>query len=131
MDIFVKAISCGLVAVLLSVFLPGERKELSLMLGIAACCIVGLSAVSYLQPVIELLQRLEGIGNLNTQMISILFKVVGISVVTEIAVLVCKDVGNGALGKILHLLGTSAILWITIPLFEDFIVLIEDILGRI
>lgn len=131
MDIFVKAISCGMVAVLLSVLLPGERKELFLMLGVAACCVVGLSAVSYLQPVIELLQRLERIGNLNTQMISILFKVVGISVVTEIAVLVCKDVGNGALGRILHLLGTSAILWITIPLFEEFIALIEDILGRI
>lgn len=131
MDLLIKTIACALVAVMLSILLPHDRKEISMLLGIAACSIVGIGAVTYLQPAMELLHRLEQIGNLDSHMIGILFKVVGIGVVTEIAVLVCKDLGNDAVGKMLQILGSSAILWITIPLFEEFVALIEDVLERI
>ena len=131
MDILIKAIACALMAAVLSIMLPGNRKEHTLLLGIAASCMVGMTALVYLQPVIDLLKRFQQLGDLNVQMIGILFKVVGIGLVTEMAALVCKDAGNDSLGKMIHILGTVAILWITIPLFEEFIALIEDVLKRI
>ena len=126
-----KAVACTLIAVVLCNAIPSERKELAVLLSVAACCLVGISAFVYLQPVISFFQRLQQIGKLNNQMVEILLKAVGIGIVTEIASLICKDVGNGALGKAVQLLSTAAILWLTIPLFEELLVLIEEVLVEI
>lgn len=126
-----KAVASALIAVVLCNTIPSERKELTVLLSVAVCCLVGIAAFTYLQPVIAFLKRLQLIGNLNNQMVAILLKVVGIGIVTEIASLICKDVGNGALGKGVQLLSTAAILWSTIPLFEELLALIEEVLTQI
>lgn len=131
MDVLIKAVICGFIAVILSNMMPADRKEYSLLVGVAACCIIGISAVSYMQPVLDLMNRLTALGNLNTQMITIMVKVVGVGVLLEISTLVCEELGNGALGKMIHLLGVAAIFWMTIPLFDEFTELIESVLERI
>ena len=126
-----KAVACGLIAAILSNMMPADRKEYSLLVGFAACCAVGIGAASYLQPVLELMNRLTVLGNLNTQILTIMLKVVGVGVLLEFSTLVCNELGNGALGKMIHLMGISVILWLTIPLFDEFTELIENVLGRI
>jgi hypothetical protein len=63
-------------------------------------------------------------------MIEILWKTVGVGVLTEIAGLICKDFGNGTMDKMIQLVGSAAILWLTIPLFQKFMDLIENVLER-
>ena len=119
-----------MIAVILILTLGSHGKEMGSLLGLFVCCMVIILALSYLQPVLDLVNQLQSIGNLDHSMIETLLKVVGIGIVSEIAALICADAGNGALGKTLQLLSTAVILWLSIPLFEELTALLQNILGE-
>ena len=131
MDIFLKAAAGILIAVVLGLALAKQGKDISILLVIAVCCMVLIAAVSYLQPVIEFFDKLEDLGNLNSGMLSILLKAVGIGLLTEITALICTDAGNAAMGKALQILSAAVILCISVPMFTELIELVENILGAL
>lgn len=130
MTTFLQACGGVLIAVILILTLGGHGKEMGSLLGLFVCCMVILLALRYLQPVLDLIRQLQGIGDLDYTMIGILLKVVGIGLISEIAALICADAGNAALGKTLQLLSASVILWLSIPLFEELTALLQRILGE-
>jgi len=131
MDIFIKAAAGVLVAVVLILTLSKQGKDISLLLTIAVCCMVMLAAVTYIKPVADFLERLQMIGNLDGDIFKILLKAVGIGLLAEFTGLICTDAGNASLGKATQLMATAAILWISIPLLERLLELIDNILGAI
>lgn len=130
MTTFLQACGGVLIAVILILTLGSQGKEMGSLLGLFVCSIVILLALRYLQPVLNLIRQLQGIGDLDYSMIGILLKVVGIGLISEIAALICADAGNAALGKTLQLLSASVILWLSIPLFEELTALLQRILGE-
>ena len=126
MALYLKCAGAALVGVVLILALG--RKEMGLVLAAALCAMIALVAVEYLEPVLELLHRLEELGRLDGAMITILFKCVGIGLITEIAGMVCTDSGNASLAKALQLLGTAVVLWLSVPLYDGLLSLIQEIL---
>jgi hypothetical protein len=55
----------------------------------------------------------------------------GIGIISEIVCTLCTDVGNAALGRTLQLMASAAILWLSIPLLQELINFIEQILGAL
>ncbi len=131
MDIFLKTTAGVMIAVVLSVILAKQGKDLSVLLVLAVCAMVAVAAMGFIGDVIEFLRKLESIGNLNHDILTVLMKCVGISMLAEITALVCSDSGNAAMGKVLLLLATAVILWLSIPIFEELIELAEDVLGAV
>ena len=129
MDLFFQASAAVLVASVLGLTLAPKGKEFTVVLTIAVCCMVVLVCMTFLEPVLDLLCQLEALGQLNGQMVTILFKIVGIGLVGEIAAMVCADAGNASLGKGLQMLGCTVILWLSIPVFQALLDLIQEILG--
>ena len=126
MALYLKCAGAALVGVVLVLTLG--RKEMGLVLTAAVCAMIALAAAEYLEPVLDLLCRLEELGQLDSAMVGILLKCVGIGLVTEIAGMVCADSGNGSMAKALQLLGTAAVLWLAVPLFDGLLTLIQEIL---
>ena len=131
MDIFFQATAAVLLTVILYLTLNGQNKELALLLTLAVCCLVIIVAGRFIQPVVVFLDELQKAGQLDNSYLSVLLKVVGIAFLTEVASLVCTDAGNGTLGKTLQMLGTCVILWLSIPLLDALLALIQDILGEV
>lgn len=131
MELFWKAAAGVLMAVILGLVLGKQEKDISLMLSIAVCAMAAIIALSYLEPVLDMLRQMEKLGSLGGDMLSVLLKAVGIGLVAEIAGMVCADAGNAALGKTMQMLGTAAVLWLSIPIFNAFLMLIQQILGEI
>lgn len=128
MDIFLKALAGIFVTVVLCLTLAKSGKEISLLLTIFVCCTVVIAACHYLEPVVSLFSKLKAIGNLDQHLLEVLLKAVGISLLAEISELVCSDAGNAALGKTIKILSSAVVLWISVPLFENLISLIESVL---
>lgn len=126
---FVQACGGVLIAVILYLTLGKQGKDLGVVLTLAACCMVLLVGLRYLQPVLELVAQLESIGGLDGEMVEILLKAAGIGFLSEIACLVCVDAGNSALGKSLQILGSGVVLWLSVPLFRGLLELLQQILG--
>lgn len=120
-----------LLTVILGVVLSKQNKDLSTVLTLAACCMVLYVAVSYLQPVLDFAETLRELGQLDAGILRILWKAVGITLIAEIATLVCQDAGNGALGKAVQILAAAAVLWLSLPLMEALLDTVQKIVGEI
>lgn len=131
MNTFFQAAGAVMIAVILILTLGKQGKDMAVLLSIVVCCMTIALAAAYLSPVMDFLQELQTMGGLDSQLLRILFKIVGIGMVTEVAVLVCNESGNGSLGKSLQILGTAVILWLSIPVFRALLELIQKILGDV
>lgn len=131
MDIFVKTLCGVLIALVLYLVLAKQGKEISLMLTIAVCCMIAVAAVKYFKPVIDFIEKLQTLGQLDTEMVSIVLKSAGIGMLAEITSMICNDAGNAAMGKTLQILTAAVVLWMSVPLFTSLIELIEEILLSI
>lgn len=129
MERFLQAAALTLVAVILSVVLSKQSKDLAMLLSITAACLVLFAAAMYLDPILSFARKLQSIGNLNGDMMGVLMKAAGITLVAEIASLICKDSGNAALGKGIHILAAAAVLWLSLPLMEQLLDFVQKMMG--
>ena len=131
MTLFLQVCAGVLVAVLLILTLGSHGKEMGALLALAVCCMAVIAAMTYLRPVLDFLGTLEDLGNLDSDLVTILLKAAGIGLLAEIAALICADAGNASLGKAVQLLGTAAVLWLSLPLFTALMELLQTILGEL
>ena len=131
MEIFFKLIAGALIAAVLGLLLSKKDKDIALLLTAGASGIILITAFFYLEPVLGFFTELQRIGNLDTEIMRILIKSVGIGLLGEIASLICADMGNAALGKALQAAATILILWLSLPLLKGLLTLICDILEKI
>lgn len=131
MDRFWQAAAGGLVAVVLWLILSRQGRDFALLLSLLACCMVLTAMGMYLEPVLDLGKRLERLGNLQPEWISIMLKSMGIGLIVELTSLICADAGNASVGKAIQFLGTSVILWLSIPLINGLLDLITQVLGDV
>ena len=131
MDIFIKASTLILTVTVLYQMVSGRNKEIGTLLLILGACIVFIAAMSYIEPVFVFIDRLQLLGNLNSEMLEILLKSAGIGLLSEIVVLICNDMGNASMGKTLQILATAVILWLSLPMLNSLLDLIGNLLGEV
>ena len=128
MDIFFKATAGILVALILYLVLLKQGKDYSVLLTLFVCCCVSVVAMSYFENIVDLLRNLQTKGQIDSQMFRIILRAVGIGILAEITSTICADAGNAALGKTIQFLSSVIVLWMSIPIFESLISLVEEIL---
>ena len=130
MSIFLKITACVFVGVVLCLVLSKQNKDISVLLSIGVCSMVAILAFTYFQPVLEFLDKLQQITGVDKDLLQILTKSIGIALVGEIAVMICSDAGYSAMGKVLQILSSCIVLWLSLPLFSKVIELIESVLSN-
>ena len=129
MELFLQVLAGVLLTVVLGIALGKQNKDMSMVLTLAVCCMVLVAAISYLKPVIDFVHQLEVLGGLDSEMLQIMLKAVGIGMICQIAVLICGDSGNTALGKTIQILASAVVLWLSLPLMRALLEMIQKILG--
>lgn len=131
MEEFFKAVALVLLAVILVLVLKTGSEGIGRLLSLLVCAMILTLAVRFLEPVMDFIRSVQRLGDIDGQMLTIILKVVGISVTAEIAGLICDDAGNAAMGKTLQLLATAVIVYLSLPMLTGFLQLIEGILNRL
>jgi len=131
MDLFWKSTAAVIITVILCLSLGKWENGITILLTIAVCCMLGIISASFLSPVIDLLGQLEILSNLDNHILKILLKILGISFISEITYMICTDSGNSSLGKMITFLSSCVILWLSIPIVNQFIDLLKRILGAL
>lgn len=67
---------------------------------------------------LDFLRELSDLAGLESSVLTILLKVLGIGLISQLAQLLCADSGNGAMGKALQILAGAVTLWLALPLFR-------------
>ena len=129
MELYFKGAAGILLAAVLGLALQKQEKDLSAVLTAAVIAMAAVLMLRLLEPVLELLRQLERVGNLRSDALELLLKAAGIGLTAEVAGLVCADAGNAALAKMLRLLGTAAILCLSVPMFTALLECITEMVG--
>ena len=131
MNVFWKTAAGILTAIILWINLNQSNKDTSVLMTLAVCAMAMMAAVSFLQPVVSFVDKIQEIGKVDEGLVSTVLKVVGVGIITEIAALICKDAGNESMGKALQFVSAGVVLWISIPVFEKLLTLLDRILGGV
>ena len=131
MSLYVKSLGCIFFTVIICVVLAKQGKEISLLLTIASCAMVASVAVLLLEPVTNLILKLETLGNLNSGMVMIILKTIGVGLLSQISSGICADAGNATLGKVLQFLTCAVLLGLSTPLLQELISIVEMVLGNL
>ena len=129
MGSYIQAVAGALIAVVLCCVLAKSGKDISVLLSLAACCMILLTGISFLTPVMELVGTLAEISSLDSQWISAVLKTVGIGLTAQIAGLICADAGNSALSKAVEILAAAAVLWLSIPMMQALLEMVQEMTG--
>lgn len=127
---YLRLLGAALIGLILILILGKQARDLSTILSLAVCVLLGIGAMEFWEPVTELLRELRRLGELDGSAVSILLKCAGIGVVSELAGLICADAGEGALGKALQILSNAAMLWLSLPLFRQIVDMIGEVLAK-
>lgn len=128
MDIFLKSTGSVLIAVLLCIVLAKHGKDYTVLLSIAICAVVFVAAGTLLQPILAFFTRLVQMGQLDSKVLSLLLKITGVAMITQIACVICADAGNKAMEKTLQILSAITILWLALPLLDEMLQIMESLL---
>lgn len=122
MEIY-QVIGIALLGTAAAVLIRPLRPELGMM--VALCCGVvvlfaALSMIEQIQLMLDAMLQKSGIDKEHTQ---ILFKCLGICLVSQIASENCKDSGENAIATKVELVGKLSVLMISFPLFSEIFTL--------
>lgn len=131
MEIIFKSAAAALISVVLSMVVGTHHKEMATLLSAAVCCMIAVAMLTYLRPALEFFDKLSVMGNLDQEALSILMKATGIAILAEITGLICADAGNSTLGKVLQMLAAVVILWLSLPLLEKLIEILNEIIDSL
>ena len=116
---FVSIIAVLVVAAFLSVLLRRYLPEFSLSVGIVAGFIVLTVVIKKALPSFSALQTLLSGAGLPTAYTQVLFKALGICLITQLAADTCRDAGETALASKAEFVGKVMLLILSLPLFEE------------
>lgn len=131
MSEYLKIIAAVLITVVLGLLLTKQGKDFSVLLSIAGVILVMLGAAAFLSPVLDFIGELASIGKFDSELLNTVLKSVGIGLIAELVCLICADSGQSALGKTVHIFSGAAILWLSLPLFEQLLELLKNVLGAL
>jgi stage III sporulation protein AD len=129
MELFLKCISLAILGVCIYPIITQKEKSFTVPFLLLICGFGLVAAVRYLQPVIELLSKLQTQSSISPGVFTVLLKVTGVGLISEIAILITADAGNASLGRSIALMASAAVLWMSIPLIEDLLDLITNIID--
>lgn len=111
-------LSMLLIAAFLTVLLRRYRPELAMGVGIVAGTIALLAVLKTATPAVSQLQALLDGAALPQAYTAILFKALGICLLTQLTADACRDAGESALAAKAELAGKLLLLVLSLPLFE-------------
>ena len=128
---YLQAVAGALVAVVICLLLSRYGGDMTLLVTLMASAMVLMAAIRYLEPVIDLLDRVRGMITLDDGYIATLLKAVGIGLIGEVAAMICADGGNSALGKGVEILTAAVVLWLSVPMMVSLLELVLQLTGEL
>lgn len=118
----------ALITLVLVIFLKNTNKEFAFILVVASSLVLfGLVINDFFDVISRVRDISSGIGNINSY-VSLMVKILGITLITQFIIDLCKDIGEAALASQTEIASKIIILIMIMPLFEAVINIISGLL---
>lgn len=116
-----KIVLIGLTAVFLAMLAGSIRREYGYMVAVGAAILIFSYGVSRISIIAGELRKLEEEIGLQQEYITVLLKMAGIAYLSQFAVSLCRDAGQGAIAGQISFAGKISMLIISLPVLEAVI----------
>lgn len=116
-----KIVLIGLMAVFLAMLAGSVRREYGYMVAVGAAILIFSYGVSRISIIAGELRKLEEEIGLQQEYITVLLKMAGIAYLSQFAVSLCRDAGQGAIAGQISFAGKISMLIISLPVLEAVI----------
>jgi stage III sporulation protein AD len=127
MPILIKIAAIAVVGTVLGLVIKKNSPEMALMLTVSLAMAALYLAFDTIRGITDFIRTLADTCDISPEVLSIVFKTVGISIVTKLASDVCKDAGQGSVATGVELTGAVAALYLSLPLFKSVITMISSL----
>ena len=124
----IKIIGVALIALIIIILLKQYRPEFAIYISLLTVVLILVLVMDELQGVITLLQSLANKASINGNFIALLLKITGIAFLSEFAVSICKDSGEGAIASKIEIGSKIIIISMSIPIISSLLEIILKIL---
>lgn len=131
MDGMWKLIAGVLTTAVLALVLEKRTPHMSLLLSLSVLTMITVTAVHFLEPVLTFLKELGAMTRTAGDTLQVLFKALGLSLISKLAALLCADAGYSALGRGIEAAGVCAVLRLSVPVFSGLMELVRQTVGGI
>lgn len=121
----------GLILVLCVIWMTVKEylPEYSVLIGIASGILIFGLILSQVAPAISEVEKLFCTAKIPKEYSNILFKCLGICLISQFACDICQDCGSKALSSKVELAGKAAILLCSLPLFQKIMEMAIKLMG--
>lgn len=109
----------GVVAVCIVVLLRQYRPEYALLVSLLCSVLILAAALSVLLPALDEIESMMQEANIDLKYVSILFKSLGLCLITQIASDGCRDAGETAIASRIEFSGRLSLVVIALPMFRE------------
>ncbi len=103
------------------IVLKNVRSEYAFFLKLAVLLLIGVPVVGLAAEAISQMQALSAQAGIDSDVLKLLVKALGICLTAQLAANLCQDSGESALASAVELLGRGAILLMALPLAAQLI----------
>ncbi|MDR1392264.1 MAG: stage III sporulation protein AD [Clostridiales bacterium] len=126
MDIF-KIVGIGFVICILAVLLRNCKPEIGMQIPIVGGIFILILIFPYLKNILDMFEEISQILNFDSTHLKIVFKLIGISYITEFGAELCKDAGENAIASKIELGGKIILIFISMPIIYSFVSIIREL----
>ncbi|NMB43139.1 MAG: stage III sporulation protein AD [Clostridiales bacterium] len=118
----------GIVVTLLALLFKNTKEEFAILISIAGCFLIMSFGIPKLQIIIDAINKIQNYISINENYIVILIKIIGITLISEIASNICKDCKHNAVANQIELFGKLTILATGMPILMALLDTISEFL---
>ena len=108
----------AVITAFLALMLRRTHPEQSMAVTLIAGILMVAAALGYMAPLLKNIRQMLELGGLSGEYIQILFKALGICIITQLASDACRDAGEQGLAAKTELAGKLTLLALALPLFQ-------------
>ena len=105
----------GIVAVIAATLFKNGKTEFAIFISMTGCILIFYFGMGKLTTIFNAIKRIQNYLSVDSEYISILLKIIGITYIAEFASNLCKDAGYSAIGNQIELAGKLCIMAISMP----------------
>ena len=124
----IKIIGIALIALIVIILLKQYRPEFAVYISLLAGVLILVLVMDKLTGIVNLLKSLADKTSINGTFLTLLIKITGIAFLSEFAVSICKDSGEGAIASKIEIGSKIIIISMSIPIISSLLEIILKVL---
>ncbi len=128
MDIIFKIIGVGLITCIAALIIKPVRSDFAMLISMVGGVIILVMILSSLATAINLISSIANQTGIDSNLLSLVFKIIGVGYLTEFTASLCADTGSSGLGDKVLLGGKVVILVMALPIITSILSIVMELL---